>query len=115
MFEVALDDIEEVHLHPADMRGAIVSLSQPDPAASWRWGGPGWAERSAAVSLAGARVGVADPSWVGRRWRAVIGELPGVSFVSDDGERGPIEILLAGGVAAGREPIEVAGVRFTLG
>src|SRR5436305_10139821 len=27
VFEVALDDMAEVHLHPADMRGAIVSLS----------------------------------------------------------------------------------------
>ena len=26
---ISLDDIAEVHLHPADMRGAIVSLSRP--------------------------------------------------------------------------------------
>src|SRR5205807_1489711 len=31
VFEVSLADIDEVHLHPADMRGAIVSLSTPRP------------------------------------------------------------------------------------
>lgn len=42
VFEVEFDDIAEVHLHPADIGGAIVSLSQPSPAPSWRWGGPDW-------------------------------------------------------------------------
>src|SRR5437588_1233618 len=47
VFEVSLEDMSEVHLHPADMRGAIVSLSRPEPPESWRWGGPGWQDRSA--------------------------------------------------------------------
>lgn len=42
VFEVELDDIAEVHLHPADIGGAIVSLSEPRPPDSWRWAGPGW-------------------------------------------------------------------------
>src|SRR5947209_19192932 len=37
VFEVSLDDIEEVHLHPEDMRGATVSLTRPEPPESWRW------------------------------------------------------------------------------
>lgn len=43
VFEIARDDIDEVHLHPGDMRGAIVSLSRPQPPATWPWGGPGLA------------------------------------------------------------------------
>ncbi|HUE26081.1 MAG TPA: VOC family protein, partial [Solirubrobacteraceae bacterium] len=49
VFQVALDDMAEVHLHPADMRGAIVSLSEPTPPDAWRWGGPDWQARSAPV------------------------------------------------------------------
>ena len=40
VLDISLDDIAEVHLHPGDMRGAIVSLSRPEPAEAWRWGGP---------------------------------------------------------------------------
>ena len=64
VFEVSLDDIAEVHLHPADMRGAIVSLQRPSPPEAWRWGGPAWDERSAPLRLAGATIAVADPEAV---------------------------------------------------
>src|SRR5262249_56622564 len=40
VWQVTLDDIATVHLHPRDVGGAIVSIDQPRPAASWRWGGP---------------------------------------------------------------------------
>ncbi len=49
VFAITLDDIDEVHLHPAEMHGAIVSLSQPSPPASWRWGGPDWPSAPAAA------------------------------------------------------------------
>jgi hypothetical protein len=112
VFEVALDDIEEAHLHPADMRGAIVSLSAPKPPESWRWGGPGWTGRSARVRVAGLTVGCADPSGTAARWREVVGEPLPVSFVHDDADPGPTEIALAGRV---REPVEIGGVRFVFG
>jgi hypothetical protein len=109
VFEVSLPDMAEVHLHPADMRGAIVSLSEPRPPESWRWGGPGWGERAAPhVSLAGAVVGVRDAEAVGERWRSVVGGDAGVEVVDDEAERGLVEVRLAGA----REPFDVAGVRF---
>jgi hypothetical protein len=109
VFEVALDDIEEVHLHPADIGGAIVSLSAPKPPGSWRWGGPEWSSRSAPLTLAGLRVGCADPASVESRWRQVVGEpLPG-AFAADDGDLGLVEIVLSG---PRRDPIEIGGVRF---
>jgi len=112
VWEVELDDISEVHLHPADMAGAIVSLSAPRPAGSWRWGGPGWEQRSAPGAVAGVTVGVADPDAVAERWQDVIGGLPGVQFVSDQSERGPVEIALER-AGDGGEPVEIAGVRFS--
>ncbi len=112
VFEVALPDIEEVHLHPADMRGAIVSLSAPHPPGAWRWGGSDWEQRSAPVSLAGATVAVADPDTVAARWREIAGGLNGIRFVQDDAEPGLVEISVSNGGDRGRDPVEIGGVTF---
>ncbi len=42
VWQLDLPDISGTHLHPADTRGAIVSLDRADPPGSWRWGGPDW-------------------------------------------------------------------------
>jgi hypothetical protein len=113
VFEVALDDIAEVHLHPADMRGAIVSLSQPSPPEAWRWGGPDWAARSAPVELFGAKIAVEDPEAVAARWQTVLGaplESAGIEIVADPGDHGLVEIVIGGGHGA---PFEAGGVRFS--
>ena len=109
VFEVTLDDIDEVHLHPGDMEGAIVSLSTPSPPESWRWGGPEWAKRSAPVAVAGVTVAVPDPDRVAARWRSVVGELVSTSFIHDEADRGPVEIMLAG---FSGDPVQIGGVRF---
>jgi hypothetical protein len=112
VFEVELPGMAEVHLHPADMHGAIVSISMPGTARSWRWGGPAWEERGSGVglSVAGATIGVADPASVGERWHAVLGGAPGISFASDANEPGPVEFRLRGERAV--EPFVLGGVRF---
>lgn len=101
VFEVDVDDITEAHLHPADMRGAIVSVSQPRPVGSWRWGGPGWEQRSVPGRLAGLRVGVGDPEATRHRWEAIAGGSLPVEFVTDPGEPGIVEVRveLAGRIA----------------
>jgi hypothetical protein len=105
VFEVTLDDMAEVHLHPADMRAAIVSLSQPNPPDSWRWGGPAFRSRAAPLEVAGASISVAQPVEVGARWTSVLGiehEKLGVRVGADDGERGLTEIILKGRGDQGR-------------
>lgn len=93
VFEVDLDDIAEAHLHPADMRGAIVSVSEARPATSWRWGGPDWEGRAAEGVIAGMTVAVASPDEVRERWSTVLGELPaGIEIVADAAEAGIVEI-----------------------
>jgi Glyoxalase-like domain len=109
VFEVELDDIEEVHLHPADIHGAIVSLSVPKPASSWRWGGPGWPERGAPVRVSGLTLGVADPHTTELRWREIVGELDDLVFVRDESDAGLVEVRLTG---ASLDPVFIAGVRF---
>ena len=98
VFDIELEDIAEAHLHPGDIGGAIVSVSQPSPAGSWRWGGPGWRERSVPGTVIGVTAGVADPEATEARWREVAGGPVAVEFVKDTAEPGitGIEIELAG-------------------
>lgn len=113
VFEVELDDMREVHLHPADMRGAIVSLSEPAPPEAWRWGGPDWAARSAPIKLFGATIAVAEREAVAARWETVLGsslEPAGIELVADPDERGLVEIVIGGDHGA---PFELGGVRFS--
>src|ERR1019366_3577230 len=45
VWQIDLPDISGTHLHPADMRGAIVSLDRSEPYGTWSWGGPRWTGR----------------------------------------------------------------------
>ena len=94
VFEVTFDDIDEAHLHPTDMGGAIVSVSVPDPPGSWRWGGTDWEQRSTTGAVAGITVAVADPAAVRARWEAVVGEVPAVEFTEDPDEPGIVGIAI---------------------
>jgi hypothetical protein len=133
VWQIDLDDISGTHLHPADMRGAIVSIDSSRPYGTWRWGGPGWTGQTgqgAAVRLTGITVAVADPDAVASRWAEVLGVGTGgdprvltldsgeVRFVDSqhDPEPGIIEIELALDPAtrAGRESIEVGSARLVL-
>lgn len=98
VFEVEFDEIAEAHLHPADIGGAIVSLSEPKPSGSWRWGGPDWQGRSVSGSLRSLTVAVADPDATSDRWREVAGGPVPVTFVSDPDEPGitAVELELEG-------------------
>lgn len=109
VFEVSLGDMAEVHLHPADIRGAIVALSQPSPPPAWRWGGPDWVTRRAGVSIAGACVEVPQPQATHERWETVLGEQPELIGIGlREGERGLSEIVIDGL----QDEFELAGVRF---
>ena len=93
VFDVILDDIAEVHLHPRDVGGAIVSLSAPKPVSAWRWGGDDWPQRSVPGGVTGIAVEVAAPDAVAARWAHLAGgEVPGCTFVH--GDRGIVEIAL---------------------
>jgi hypothetical protein len=113
VLEIDREDIAEVHLHPRDMRAAIVSLSQPKPPASWPWGGEGWQDRAAAPKVAAATIAVAEPDEVAQRWQTVIGDLPAVNFERDDDDRGLTDIVIATNHPR-PDPVEIAGVRFVL-
>ena len=76
VWQIELDDIRTVHLHPRDVRGTLLSVDQPDPPSSWRWGGPDWQskQRSRVVSaISGATIEARDPRAMAERWSAVLG------------------------------------------
>jgi hypothetical protein len=71
-----LSDIRATHLHPKDIGGAIVSIDQPMPASSWRWGGPGWTVqdgRAGQQRVVGVTLGAEEPAAMARRWANVLG------------------------------------------
>ncbi len=132
VWQIDLPDISGTHLHPADMRGAIVSLDRSRPYGTWRWGGPQWTGRTgtgAPGRLAGIAVAVADPIAVASRWAEVLGvpienegrtalRLAGgeVCFLEADDEReeGLVEIAIADSPSLEElgAPIELGGVRL---
>jgi Glyoxalase-like domain len=132
VWSIDLPDISGTHLHPADTRGAIVSIDGSLPYGSWRWGGPGWTAQvgsGAPGALSGVTIAVADPASVASRWGEVLGVAPDgaelkldsgdVRFIAADtpAEEGLCEIRvdLPEAVRDGRDEIAVAGVRLKLG
>jgi len=73
VWSIDLPDISASHLHPADVGAAIVSIDEARPAASWRWGGPGWETRASAGKLTGAVITSDVPDRLAARWGAALG------------------------------------------
>jgi Glyoxalase-like domain len=101
VWQIDLPDISGTHLHPADMRGAIVSLDRSNPYGSWRWGGPQWTGRTgtgAPGRLAGITLAVADPAAVAARWGHVLGvSLEGARLSDVGAEDGAASVLRVDG------------------
>jgi hypothetical protein len=124
VWQIDLPDISGTHLHPADTRGAIVSLDRADPPGSWRWGGPEWTEKAGAGApghVRGATIAVGEPERVVGLWGEFLGvepegarlELDGgyVAFEQAEDER-LVEIHVE--VPGRNEVIDIGGARFRL-
>jgi hypothetical protein len=130
VWSVDLPDISGTHLHPADMRGAIVSLDRADPPGSWRWGGPEWTGREgrgAPGGVTGVEVAVPNPEAAAARWAEILGApVEGAGLRCDDAlvrfvESGPtgdcvraFDLAVPETVRRGRDEIDVGGVRLRL-
>jgi hypothetical protein len=140
VWEVTLDDIATIHLHPRDIGGAIVSLDQPRPPKSWRWGGPEWqlkARTTVVRAIASVTLESPEPERLAARWAEVLGVPPSdageialepglLRFTSGDREGiaavGLVAVDAARALAAARDrglrvagrSAWIAGVRFDL-
>ena len=75
VWEKELPDIRAMHLHPKDIGGAILSIDQPVPAASWRWGGP-WRRQDGPRGdqrVVEVTVEAICPHDMAQRWARVLG------------------------------------------
>jgi Glyoxalase-like domain len=75
VWQAEYDDIAAMHLHPKDIGGAIVSIDEPRPAASWRWGGPNWRVQPGAAGqqrVRGLTLCSPEPQALARRWAEVL-------------------------------------------
>jgi len=111
-----LPDIRGRHLHPRDVGGTLVSIDQPVPNGSWRWGGPTWKahpDGAAVTGIAGVAIAAADPGSMRARWEE-LGLATSVRFVAA-GERGEgldgVDLVAADRGRAG-ETRHVCGVEF---
>ena len=110
VWSVELEDIAAVHLHPADMRAAIVSLDHPVPPESWRWGGP-WQPHGDACTT-GLTLSARDPAGARELWGDVLGslDLDAGRVEVEPGEEDGIAAFHVAGLAAGE--IRAAGATF---
>lgn len=91
VWSTELDDITAAHLHPVDTGGAILSLDQPNPPGTWRWGGPHWRDAmhtEVVDRVVGAELCARDPEALAQRWSDVLG------IPSTRGENGTRQIAL---------------------
>jgi hypothetical protein len=121
---------EGIHLHPADTRGALLSLDRPDPPDSWLAAGPVWRHhvRTGVVTeLRCAELQSDEPQRLGARWSEILGlPLAGGEIALERGrlrfvpaEDGRPEGLAAIELAAAEpsrvgEAFELCGLRFRL-
>ncbi len=111
-WEIALDDIATVHLHPRDVGGAIVSLDEPRPPASWRWAGPEWPAKvrtDVVRGITSVTVAASDPAAMATRWAEVLG-LPAPRSSSLELEPGAIRFVAADQRGEGVVAVGVAAV-----
>ena len=131
VFEANAPGIEGLHLHPADVGGAILSIDQADPPESWSWAGPDFhyhANSSVAADMVGAEIQGDDPDALAARWGVALG-LPigadrtidlddaSIRFVpATDGRGDGLAAIDIAAVDRGRagEVLNLSGVRFNL-
>jgi len=108
VWKIDLDDIRASHLHPRDV-GAILSVDQPVPPSSWRWGGPGWGQRAVGGRLRGMDVSGADAE----RWAALLDrEVEGDAITFDDDTY--VRFVDAGTEGVVRIELEVGGANVVI-
>ncbi|NKC01095.1 MAG: hypothetical protein GKR90_21730 [Pseudomonadales bacterium] len=74
VWQIDREEVSACHVHPKDMRGAIVSFDEMRPAAEWVWGGPDWRgqEAKSATRILGCTVGSPEVKAIAARWSEIL-------------------------------------------
>jgi len=91
VWSVDLGDARTLHLHPRDVGGAIVSLDEMEPPASWKWAGPDWQAKvrtEVSRAIVGVEIQSDDPVALAARWADVlnrqVSEVEGIPAIGLD-------------------------------
>ena len=131
VFDAQVPGITGIHLHPADVGGAILSIDQADPPESWAWAGPDWAyhaSSSVAADMVGAEIQADEPDAIAARWARILDrpltpqrtiELDDATFRFVEASDGRGDGLAAIDVEAidrarAGDTLELGGIRFNL-
>jgi hypothetical protein len=82
VYEAVADGIVGLHLHPADVGGAILSVDWADTWGEWPWAGPEWREHirtDGVTEVLAVVIEANDPTAMAQRW----GDLLGVQAADD--------------------------------
>lgn len=109
VWDADLDDIAASHFHPSDIGGTIVSLDQPKPPKSWRWGGPNWMNNRAEGKLTGARLLAPDAAEIQDIWARLMDQTP-ADNLSIETQEGYVEFEPSEKRALSRFDLEVPDV-----
>ena len=102
VFEAAEEGIVGLHLHPADVGGAILSVDRTETWGEWPWAGPEWRDhvRTGTVTdVLAVEIEAADPAVMAARWAEVLGRPAIEGVVALD--EGAVRFVPAGGRGEG--------------
>ena len=90
VFEAVADGITGLHLHPADIGGAILSVDQAATWGEWPWAGPAWRDHvrtDTVIDVLAVVIGADQPEVMAARWGEVLGrDVRDATVVLDEGE-----------------------------
>ena len=98
VFEAVADGIVGLHLHPADVGGAILSVDRADTWGEWPWAGPVWREhvrRDRVGEVLAVVIEANHPKAMAERWAQLLGT-PVVDDTVTLGAGGEIRFVAAG-------------------
>lgn len=128
VYEAVGEGIVGLHLHPADVGGAILSIDRADTWGEWPWAGPTWRQHvrdDVVTEVVAVEIDAADPAAMAARWGEVLGRAVVDRTIALDegeirfvpaGERGEgvagFELMVADQARAGL--VEICGCSFRL-
>jgi hypothetical protein len=126
--EARTDGIVGLHLHPADVGGAILSVDRADTWGEWPWAGPVWRDHvrtDQVAAVVAVEIEAIDPHAMASRWSEILGRPAradeigldqGVIRFVEAGDRGEgvAGFDLQAGPAGHVRTTMIAGCRFRL-